>query len=137
MKLLYQASVDGFESINFHNKCDYKGYTVILIVTETNKIFGGFTELEWSSDIKNKDGNKGFIFSFSEKKIYYNKNKYRIYCSSYYGPDFYEAFYIIGKTGHIYKYPPYEYFDFIPKDHNLAWKYEFSIKDYAVFQIDI
>ena len=136
VKLLYRASKDGYESYNFHQKCDGKKFTVILIVTDKYKIFGGFTELEWDSNDSFKSGGRGFIFSINNNKIYYNKKKYQIYCSQDEGPDFYEVFYIKGKIGYSYNSPSYSSFEVSGKDKSLVGEKEFSIKDYAVFQID-
>ena len=46
--LIYRASRDGWESINFHAYCDNKGPTVTVVKSE-NYIFGGFTEQSWNS----------------------------------------------------------------------------------------
>ena len=137
MKLLFQGSTDGFDSTIFHKKCDDKKNTVILVITETNIIFGGFTELEWNPKNSFIEGTKGFIFFVNDEKIYYNKNKYRIYTSEYEGPDFNEVFYIEGKRGFIYENPSYKYFDISAKDFNIQFKDYFLLKDYAIFQIDI
>ena len=51
-KLLYRASKDGFTSNTFHAKCDGINNTLIIIKAN-NKIFGGFTPLQWSNN--NKD----------------------------------------------------------------------------------
>ena len=47
-RLLYRASRDGFAAAAFHSKCDNKGPTV-TVVKSGNNIFGGFTEVSWSS----------------------------------------------------------------------------------------
>ena len=47
-RLLFRASRDGFAAAAFHSKCDNKGPTV-TIVKSGNNIFGGFTEVSWSS----------------------------------------------------------------------------------------
>ena len=137
MELIFQGTTDGFDSQNFHKKCDGKKNTVVLVKTETNIIFGGFTELEWNSKRSLIEGTKGFIFFVNDEKIYYNKNKYRIYASEYEGPDFYEVFYIEGKIGYIYKNPSYKYFDISAKDYNIQFQDYFLLKDYAIFQLEI
>ena len=71
--LLYQASRDGYRSEDFHGKCDRKKNTVTLILSENYKIFGGFTDAEWDKNETYKKGNKGFLFSINNNKIYYNK----------------------------------------------------------------
>ena len=47
-RLLFRASRDGFAVATFHSKCDNKGPT-ITIVKSGNNIFGGFTEVSWTS----------------------------------------------------------------------------------------
>ena len=46
MKLCYKASVNGRASSTFHNLCDNKGPTVVLV--ESGKyVFGGFAAAPW------------------------------------------------------------------------------------------
>ena len=47
-RLLFRASRDGFAAKAFHLRCDNKGPTVI-IVKSYQLIFGGFTEVSWTS----------------------------------------------------------------------------------------
>ena len=42
---LYQATKDGGEPINFHLKCDNIPNTLVLIKSEDNRRFGGFTPI--------------------------------------------------------------------------------------------
>ena len=68
---IYRASRDGFKASAFHDKCDYKPHTLILIRTEYDRIFGCFTEQSWDSDENNngeclfvkKEDPNAFIFS--------------------------------------------------------------------------
>eukprot|EP01084_Bolivina_argentea_P167729 291039_1 len=41
-KLIYRGSRDGWKSLDFHNKCDNKGKTVVLIYANTNNVFGAY-----------------------------------------------------------------------------------------------
>ena len=74
---LYQATIDGGDPINFHSKCDNIPNTLVLIKSEGNRRFGGFTPIPWKSEgdywIKDPE-NKTFIFSLDNKKIYYLKD---------------------------------------------------------------
>ena len=46
IKLCYKASVNGWASSTFHNLCDNKGPTVVLV--ESGKyVFGGFAAAPW------------------------------------------------------------------------------------------
>ena len=43
VKKLYQATIDGGDSMTFHSKCDYIPNTLVLIKSEGKRRFGGFT----------------------------------------------------------------------------------------------
>ena len=49
--LLYKATRDGFESKEFHDRCDNAINTVIVIRNNLNYIFGGFTVAKWGSNL--------------------------------------------------------------------------------------
>ena len=138
--LLYQASIDGFGYKNFHKKCDDKNNTIVLIFTDNNKIFGGFTELKWDNFSEWKVGTKGFIFSINDNKIYYSKSNYQIICRSYYEPKFKNGFVINSINNDNYGYDLTEIngdFDIKGKAYALAGQYDFTIKDYGVIQINL
>jgi len=68
LKLLYQGTKDGFNAIAFHSKCDKKGPTVSVIMSNYGKIFGGFTYENWeSSNGVYANDPKAFTFSLSHK----------------------------------------------------------------------
>ena len=72
MNKLYQATIDGGNINNFHKKCDNIPNTLVLIKSEGQRRFGGFTPIPWKSKdeyIKDLD-NKTFVFSLDNKKIY-------------------------------------------------------------------
>ena len=137
--ILYQASKDGFNSKNFHQKCDGKSFTVTVVITAQDKIFGGFTELKWDRSGKTKYGDKGFLFSISNNDIYYNKEKYSIFGADWLGPYFDYGFIIDGQIGYDYTdyYNSFSGFKFPKENYVLAKEHHFLIKDYIVFQIGI
>ena len=51
-KLCYRASVDGWRSRTFHNRCDNKGATV-TIVRDRSYIFGGYNDNSWQGKFSN------------------------------------------------------------------------------------
>ena len=51
-KLCYRASVDGWRSQTFHNRCDSKGATV-TIVRVGSYIFGGYNDNSWQGKFSN------------------------------------------------------------------------------------
>ena len=85
-------STNGSSSKDFHKYCDNKGPTLTLIKTTKNKIFGGFTPLNWESDGADKidDNNETFIFSLNLMKKYdmIKKEKGAIHCHKNNGPYF-------------------------------------------------
>jgi hypothetical protein len=89
-------SRDGSNCKDFHNSCDNKGPTLTLIQTTKNKIFGGFTPLNWrcekdkDREIKCDESLQTFIFSLNNMKKYdlLNKEDYAITCSINHGPNF-------------------------------------------------
>ena len=50
MKLLYRASEHGYTAKSFHDYCDDKGPTLIIIKRSEGWIFGGYTTQSWSGD---------------------------------------------------------------------------------------
>ncbi|KAJ3447648.1 pep-cterm sorting domain-containing protein [Anaeramoeba flamelloides] len=92
----FNSRTDGWKYQTFHQNCDNKGKTVILIKLKNNSLFGGFAAVDWDTNDHSKQsiGNKSFLFSlisldpnFKEPlkmPIYHNKNS-EIYCGSNYG----------------------------------------------------
>ena len=91
LKKLYQATIDGGDPINFHKKCDNIPNTLVLIKSEGQRRFGGFTPIPWKSEgnyVKDPEL-KTFIFSFDNKEIYpLNNVDNAVYHSQYSGPIF-------------------------------------------------
>jgi len=88
-KLIFRASKHGKSYSSFHFKCDGKSDTIVFITSNTNKRFGGYSDLTWDSTGSTKTNpKKSFLFSLDEKKSF-NSNSVGIYCSPSYGPTFY------------------------------------------------
>ena len=85
-------SENGYESKDFHRYCDNKGPTLIIIKTTNNKIFGGFTPLNWGKEYTKlyDDKNQTFIFSLNLMKKYniIDIKKEAIIWDELYGPRF-------------------------------------------------
>ena len=71
-KLIFKMTEHGYEGKIFHKYCDNKGPNLILIKTNKERIFGGFTPLDWENNSKPKfdQSNKTFIFSLNLNKKY-------------------------------------------------------------------
>ena len=62
-ELLYRGSVDGFTPEQFPSKCANKGKTLLVIKTQRDSIFGGYTDIPWVKDGRKKRGQgKSFLF---------------------------------------------------------------------------
>ena len=67
---LYQATTNDVDPIFFHKKCDNIPNTLVLIKSEGNRRFGGFTPIPWKSAgeyIKDEE-KQTFVFSLDNKK---------------------------------------------------------------------
>ena len=47
--LLYTASENAYSADRFHQLCDHRGATLVVIESEFGNIFGGYTSIPWSS----------------------------------------------------------------------------------------
>ena len=142
-ELLLRGSRDGFHSNNFHQKCDGKNNTITFILTKYGRRFGGFTEATWDQSGQWKKYPNSFIFSLDNKEIYYIKNNANcILCYKNGNPNF------LGfGEGHDFKLYnncnenncSYDnsgvIFETNGKKYALAGSYNFSVKDYEVFQL--
>lgn len=66
-KLIYRASVHGFQASRFHANCDGKAKTLTIIKSMNSNIFGGYTEAQWSHNEIYGDDPNAFIFSLVNK----------------------------------------------------------------------
>ena len=74
-KLLYRLSRDGPSIFNFHSKCDYITPTLMLVETQDQNKFGGYTTATWDMfGGVYKNASKTFLFSLNKNKKYYRKN---------------------------------------------------------------
>ena len=91
-KLCYDAKKNGDDKNNFHKFCDNAGPTLIVIKTESDYIFGGYTKENWESNhdkMSYKKDNTAFLFSLNNKERIKVKNGDRaIVNDNAYGPIF-------------------------------------------------
>ncbi|POG65116.1 hypothetical protein GLOIN_2v438827 [Rhizophagus irregularis DAOM 181602=DAOM 197198] len=65
--LILRASRDGNTAAAFHNKCNNKGATIIVIkIKGTNQIVGGYNPLDWEGNAIYKNTQDSFIFIFND-----------------------------------------------------------------------
>ena len=146
IKKLYQAKNDGGDPKYFHKNCDNIPNTLVLIKSEGNRRFGGFTPIPWKSErigvYLEDNQKKTFVFSLDNKKIYYLKGKEHAVCyDKNCGPCF-GIGHDIGIEGNPIKskvlYTNQASFDY-KEDKNSLSEYDSHNKlmaiDYEVFQI--
>ncbi|KAJ6236995.1 hypothetical protein M0813_03402 [Anaeramoeba flamelloides] len=91
------SRTDGWEYQSFHEKCDNKGKSIVLIKLKNKSLFGGFAAVDWDSKgtWKQSKGNKSFLFSlisldptFKEplKMPVFRNRDFELYCHPSYGP---------------------------------------------------
>jgi len=98
LTLIYQGTRDGFNSVNFHQKCDNKGETLTVIKSTASYLFGGYTPITWTSRGNYAWDQRTFIFTLTNPYNTAptkftntgprNDNAYSIYDNSSYGPTF-------------------------------------------------
>jgi len=69
---IYDSATDGWGAIDFHRRCNKKGWTLTIVETTKNFIFGGFTTAEWVSSTFAKPCSQSFLFSVNEGRKYPN-----------------------------------------------------------------
>ncbi|KAJ6236994.1 hypothetical protein M0813_03401 [Anaeramoeba flamelloides] len=127
----FNSRTDGFKKKTFHEKCDNKGKSIILVKLINKSLFGGFAAIDWDSTTsgwKKSKGNNSFLFSlisldpnFTEplKMPVFRNRGFELYCHSKCGPRFgidlqlgYDQNYLNQYTnsylGYTYK-PPFGY----------------------------
>ncbi|KAJ6244687.1 hypothetical protein M0813_21030 [Anaeramoeba flamelloides] len=152
----FNSRTDGWEYQTFHQKCDNKGKSIVLVKLKNNSLFGGFAAIDWDSksEYKQSTGNKSFLFSlisldpnFKEplKFPIYQNQKEEICCRGDCGPYFGSEDLSLGyddenmsetncsELGKTYK-PPFGYEDESKEALNfLAGSFE----NWDIFQIEI
>ncbi|XP_022805494.1 uncharacterized protein LOC111342666, partial [Stylophora pistillata] len=90
----WHAKTDGWAASTFHSNCDGRGPT-LTIIKAVNSIFGGYTDVSWSSPCGYSSASKAFVFSLYNAKGYnpvkltqYRYQQNAMYRCSSYGPTF-------------------------------------------------
>ena len=88
LNLLYKATADSDKAFAFHDKCDGANRTIVLIETDKEKRFGGYTSKSWKGDCIEKKDDDAFVFSLDKMKTYDNTGELAIGCYPKFGPIF-------------------------------------------------
>ena len=62
LKCVYSSNKDGWSAIDFHNNVDGKGSSLVVIVTRSGKLIGGFNPVGWRSTDDYYDTNSEFLW---------------------------------------------------------------------------
>ena len=139
--LIYRGSRNGFRAEDFHEKCDEKKNTIVVVQARNGRRFGGFTEAKWDKSNGYKSSSTGFLFSLDNKEVYYNKkNEYDIYCYSDKGPTFGGGHDLFiddncNKDNESFDNSNHSY-DTYGKKYALAGTKYFYVEEYEVYQLD-
>ena len=143
---IYKASCFGDNTNAFHNKCDNIKNTLMLIITDDKRRFGGFTSVEWDKSNKYKFDDKAFLFSLDSFEVYYILDKYKdkaINCrENFYAPIFGNDLFIfdgffsskLNKTEE--KYFDYSKSKMINEEFKLSGQKYFTITEMEVYKIN-
>jgi len=61
--VLYVATRDGDDASNFHQACDNKGPTIVIVQTSSGAVFGGYAGESWGGDGWWRSSSDSFLFS--------------------------------------------------------------------------
>jgi len=89
-EVLYEAAQDGDTSSLFHSLCDNQGSNVVIIMTNTGNVFGGYSSVSWTSSTGYVASSTAFLFRLrpSIQRFNIKSTAYSIYRHSSYGPIF-------------------------------------------------
>ena len=142
---IYKTSCFGDNTNAFHSKCDNIKNTLMLIITDDKRRFGGFTSVEWDKSNKYKYDDKAFLFSLDSFEVYYILDKYKdkaINCrENFYAPIFGNDLFIfdgffsskLNKTEE--KYFDYSKSKMINEEFKLSGQKYFTITEMEVYKI--
>ena len=95
-RLIYRGTRDGFAASSFHSFCDNKGPTITLIKAVGDCIFGGYSDVSWTSRNNYIQSTDAFLFAFVSNglgttpfrgRVFQNAG-HAMYDYSPYGPTF-------------------------------------------------
>jgi len=147
MHLLYKASNDGFDCRIFHQLCDNKGPTIVIVYTDCGKVIGGYTPLNWQTSIGEysyvpDDTGTSFLFSFTLLKKFTLLETSTAICNSpKHGPKFGGGHDLEIVSNCNFNYNYYDGFGYsynpegITKTQFYGNEKFFLVKDYLVYQL--
>uniref|UniRef100_UPI003AABAD0C interferon-induced protein 44-like isoform X7 n=1 Tax=Centroberyx gerrardi TaxID=166262 RepID=UPI003AABAD0C len=115
LQLLYKASIHGFTSAAFHQRCDNKSPTVSVGYNASGYVFGGYTSKPFNQSEEFMQDDQAFLFTFSEANLL----KYPVTTSAYAvnmisdsGPYFGEDLVLVNESEAVAYSDPGNYYNF-------------------------
>ncbi|XP_005940643.1 interferon-induced protein 44-like isoform X4 [Haplochromis burtoni] len=115
LQLLYKASIHGFTSAAFHQRCNNRSPTVSVGYNNSGFVFGGYTKQPFSQSGQYVNDDQAFLFTFNAKKlIKYPVNNFacavRMIANS--GPYFGEDLVLVNASQAVTHSNPGNYYNF-------------------------
>jgi len=137
---IYVASKDGDDSSDFHEKCDGKGPTVVIVETTTGNVFGGYSSVSWKYSHSYKRAPTSFLFQlrprFSHFAMRNLDDRHATFHGGSFGPVFgggHDLYIGSGALSNSHSYV--KGYTYKANDHTLNdGTHKFQVKDYVVFQ---
>ena len=153
LHLLYRGSEHNFDAPKFHQLCDGKGKTLVIVRAKTTKnLFGGYSTVAWHSNQSYSPAPGSFLFSLDKETkhtIIQNNQQYAIRGYPNYGPIFGAGNDLLlshnchtnttsnTNFGHTYSLPPNISYNTIESKSYLSGSnLHFSVEEYEVFLVD-
>jgi len=135
-EVLYEAAQDGDSSSTFYSLCKDQGSNVVIIMTSTGNVFGGYSSNSWNSASGSYyTSSTAFLFRLrpSIKRFNILTNGNSVYPHSSYGPVFGRQDILLhsGALTTRQNYVYNQYYDGRNYDINNGVRY-FKVQDYAV-----
>lgn len=99
--ILFIASRDGDAASDFHSACDNQGPTVVIVMTDSGEVFGGYAGVSWESPGEGHvvASTDSFVYKLRPKMKNYNiPNDWPLVHDDNYGPIFCREFGIISEA---------------------------------------
>jgi hypothetical protein len=146
LKQIFKASCNGDNIHAFHIYCDNIKHTLILILTDDKRKFGGYTSAIWDMSNKYKFDDKAFLFSLDTYEIFFILDKYKnkaINCrDNFYAPIFGNDLFIFdGFFSSKLNRTEEKYFDYSKsknpnEEYKLAGQRNFTVSEMEVYKIN-
>lgn len=113
ISLLFKASVHGYSTTTFHQKCNRQGPTVVVAYNNSGYVFGAYTSKDYGQTGQNVVDEKAFLFSYNDNKV--KADPMRVvsgnpqYAFTDSGPHFGSLVFLYNNTATVYSNPAGQY----------------------------